>query len=220
MFEQEQIGYEESNTNRHTKVESSLISISSKVLAAYPGEQVFLSMQVNGPYNHVVELILKGPSENVVTIHVNPQKSQTPFTAIATINVNPGAPPGLCTLTITLYNIENNLQLANEISLIVPGKYVPKILANRYNRLVMMFNKYGSNGLVWYILKYIYPGRCIIQADKERVQADCQSCLFHLQVHHILHIHCFCPESSSNGIFSLRFLGKYHILRKLPVEPS
>ncbi len=137
---------------------SSLISIPTKVLAAYPGEQVFFNIQVNGPLNHMVELLLKGPSGNIATIYVNPRKSRAPFTALATINVNHGTPPGLYTLTIKLYDTENNLQLANEkISLIVLKKDIPKILANHYNRLATIFNKYGSNGLVWYVLKYIYP---------------------------------------------------------------
>jgi hypothetical protein len=158
LFKQEQIGYKESRTNRRGEVGSSLISIPAKVLAAYPGEQVFFSIQVNGPLNHVVELFLKGPSGNIATAYVNPRKSQTPFTAIATIIVNPGAPPGLYTLIIKLYDAENNFQLANEkVSLIILRKDIPKTLANHYNRLVAIFNKYGSNGLVWYILKHIYP---------------------------------------------------------------
>ena len=158
MFEQEQIGYEEFRINRQVEIESSLISIPTKALAAYPGEQVFFSIQVNGPPNHVVELLLKGPSGNIATTYVNPQKSQASFAAIATIIVNPGAPPGLYTLTIRLYDTEKSFQLANEkVSLIVLRKGVPKTLANHYNRLVVIFNRYGSNGLVWYILKHIYP---------------------------------------------------------------
>ena len=158
MFEQEQASYEEPRINRQVEIESSLISIPTKALTAYPGEQVFFSIQVNGPPNHVVELLLKEPSRNIATAYVNPRKSQAPFAAIATIIVNPGAPPGLYTLTIRLYDTEKSFQLAKEkVSLIVLRKGVPKTLANHYNRLIVIFNKYGSNGLVWYILKHIYP---------------------------------------------------------------
>ncbi len=158
MFEQEQIDYEESRTNRRAEIEFSLISIPTKVLAAYSGEQVFFNIQVNGPLNHMVELLLKGPSGNIAITHVNPRKSRAPFTTLATINFNPAAPTGLYTLTIKLYDTESNLQLANEkVSLFILRKDTSKILANHYNHLATIFNNYGSNGLIWYILKHIYP---------------------------------------------------------------
>ncbi len=158
MSEQERIESEDSHASMHAGLGSGLISVSRRVLVSYPDEQVSFDAAVNGPRGRILELTVEGISEGVASIIINPERARAPFTGSVTVRVHSGAPPGNYTLSIEARDVGRGaLEASENVSLIILREDVPRAVAEHYNQLKAVFSSYGSNGLIWYILKHVYP---------------------------------------------------------------
>ena len=149
--------FREESSRRHRTTSAGSTSLSSHVLAAYPGERISFGVSLNGPIGHRLRIDAESLPTRVASIAISPKESTAPFTSKVDIIVSPGAPPGVYTFKLRIVDITTNTLLGQEsIILIVLRRGLPKTIARHYKRLKTLYLTHGAQALVWYILAHIF----------------------------------------------------------------
>jgi len=143
-------------------------SVSRRVLAAYPGEEVKFAVNVRGPQNHTVSIRIGGIPSSVASVKVLPDRAVAPYTATVDIRVHPDAKPGLYPFEVLIEDETEGTLLGSEpLALLVLPRILQKAFAKEYTAIVDLYKRRGAMWMIWYLLSRIFTNGATFTQLKE-----------------------------------------------------
>lgn len=136
------------------------VSDERRVIPVYPGEKAGLKLRVNEPVGRGVTIRASGLPSSVATLAVSPVSGIPPFTSTVEISVDQKAKPGHYNFDI--YLVEESLGEvleAKPLTLLVLPAHAPKEIKAHYSRMKRLYETYGAQGVIWYLLAKVYRGK-------------------------------------------------------------
>ncbi|MEB3764579.1 MAG: hypothetical protein GSR77_00200 [Desulfurococcales archaeon] len=156
MFEFKEDRTTKDRTKQKNENQSVNISLSSKVVALYPGESAILTLTVSSNNTEMVRLEPRYPPETV-EIEISPQIGYTPIKARLKILAVPGAQPGIYPASILVIDTKRNLASREKLTVIIMDKVVDKSIIKHLPAMLRITKELGMQGLFWYIATHVYP---------------------------------------------------------------